>query len=89
MNETLEMESSIQANAAKNHRLEIPVERAKITGLICIGCAVIAVLFAFLGSMLFSDLSQVAIILYFVFLLLSAPLSGCLHIPKLKLSEAV
>lgn len=53
MSGILELENNSQTDGSTNQRLEVPKEQAKITGLLCIGCAVIAVLFAILGSTLF------------------------------------
>lgn len=68
MNGNLEMENNGPTNISDIHRLEVPKGQAKITGLLCIGCAIIAVLFAILSLILL----PVAIFPYFVFLLLSA-----------------
>jgi len=67
MNGVLEIENNSQTDVPDNQRLEIPREQAKITALLCIGCAIIAVSFAILGS-----LFPMAKIPYFVFLFLSA-----------------
>lgn len=72
MNGILENENTVQADVSESRRPEISEDRAKLTGLVCIGCAAAAVMFSFLSSILFFDLSVVAMILYFAFLLASA-----------------
>jgi len=68
MNGILELEDNSQTDVSNRHRLEITKDQAKITGSLCIGCAILSVLFALLSSTFFS----LAIFPYFVFLLLSA-----------------
>ena len=79
MNGTLEIENTGQADVSENYLLEIPDERAKITGLICIGCAVTAVLIVFAGSLYLVTLGGMLRfsdsrggVLYYVLVLLSA-----------------
>jgi len=73
MNSILNTENQNRHNVSNNYGMEAPVEQAKISGLLCIGCAVTAVFFAFCGS-LPGVFAAWGITLYFVFLLLTAVL---------------
>ena len=73
MNSISDVEKNNEPNVFNNYKLETSIEQAKITGLLCVACAIIAVFFVFFGATL-SFLAPWVLPLYFVFLLLSAAL---------------